>query len=61
SYKKADATFYPERGLGGVIGFVLKWLYNLSIDSKFYFIPKIIKSLGRFLNKVGIDLMKIDD
>jgi len=60
-YKKADATFYPERGIGGFVGFLLKRLYNLSIEAKLYFIPNTVKAVGRFLNKTSIDLMKIDD
>lgn len=60
-YKKADDTFYPERGIAGLVGFALKRLYNLSIDFKLFFIPNFIKSFGRILNKLSIDLMKIDD
>ena len=58
-YKKADATFYPERGIRGSIGFILKRIYNLSIDLKLYFIPAGIKFLGKALNKISIHLINI--
>lgn len=60
-YKKADATFYSERGVLGFIGFLIKRFYNFSIDYKLFFIPKLIKSLGRVLNKISIDFLNIED
>lgn len=59
-YKKADSTFYPERGVGGFIGFILKRLYNLSIDLKLYFVPISIKFIGKTLNKISIHLINIE-
>jgi len=59
-YQKADATFYPERGISGFIGFVSKRIYNLSIDLKMYFIPFCIKVLGKALNKISIHLINIE-
>ncbi len=59
-YKKADSTFYSERGIIGFAGFVLKRIYNLSIDSRLYFIPIGINLLGRTLNKISIHLINIE-
>lgn len=59
-YKKADSTFYPERGVIGFFGFVLKRLYNLSIDLKLYFIPKGINLVGKVINKISIHLLNIE-
>ncbi|MFT4535527.1 MAG: glycosyltransferase involved in cell wall biosynthesis [Saprospiraceae bacterium] len=59
-YKKADATFYPERGIGGFLGWILKRIYNLSIDLRLYFIPLTIKFLGTILNKISIHLINIE-
>ena len=61
TYQKADATFYPERGVSGLLGFVLKKVYNFSIDTRLYFIPNGIKKVGRLLNKLSIDLMNIEE
>ncbi len=60
-HKKADATFYPERGLGGFFGFLLKRFYNICIDLRLYFLPGLIKAFGRNLNKLSIDLINIED
>jgi len=59
-YPKANATFYPERGVIGFFGFLLKRFYNLSINLRLYFIPKGIKKIGRFLNKISVDLIDIE-
>jgi len=59
-YKKADATFYPERGIVGFFGFVMKRIYNLSIDLRLYFIPKGIHLVGKAINKISIHLLNID-
>ena len=61
SFKKADPTFYPERGVAGIFGFLLKRIYNISIDFKLYFIPRSIKALGKILSKLSVDLMQIED
>ena len=60
-FQKADAAFYPERGISGFIGFLLKRFYNFSIDNNLFFIPKLIKGFGRLLNKISIDLINIED
>ncbi|MDF1695717.1 MAG: glycosyltransferase [Saprospiraceae bacterium] len=59
-FKKADATFYPERGIGGFFGFLLKRVYNLSIDLKLFFIPHSFRALGKVLNKISIHLINIE-
>lgn len=59
-YKKADSTFYQERGTAGFFGFILKRLYNLSIDLRLYFIPLTIHILGKTLNKISIHLINIE-
>ncbi len=59
-FKKADSTFYPERGIIGFFGFVLKRIYNLSIDLKLYFIPKGVNFFGKVINKISIHLLNID-
>jgi len=59
-HQKADATFYSDRGLSGIVGFVTKKIYNLSIDLKLYFIPKSIKKMGALLNKISIHLLNIE-
>ena len=59
-YKKADSTFYPDRGIIGFFGFVLKRIYNLSIDMKLFFIPKGINALGKVINKISIHLLNIE-
>lgn len=60
NYPKADATYYPERGISGFLGFIMKRFYNLCIDLRLYFVPKGIKSLGKFLNKISIALIDIE-
>lgn len=59
-YKKADATLYWDRGVGGFIGFLLKRFYNLSIDLKIYFIPRGIRRLAKALNRISIHLININ-
>ena len=60
NYPKADATYYSDRGISGLLGFVIKRFYNLCIDLRLYFIPKAIKSFGKFLNKISIGLIDIE-
>jgi len=60
NFHKADATFYPKRGISGFVGFLLKRFYNFGINMGWNFIPKGIKSLGRFLNKLGLNLINIE-
>ncbi len=60
-YVKLNATFYPERGLLGVFGFLLKRFYNIGITLKLYFIPAGIKLIGKILNKISLHLMNIED
>lgn len=60
-YHRADATFYPERGISGFFGFVLKRFYNLSLDLGLTFIPFLLKGMGRGLNKISLHLMNIED
>jgi len=59
-YKKADATFYPDRGIGGFVGFFLKRIYNLAIDLRLYFVPAGLKFMGKALNKISIHLINIE-
>ena len=59
-YRKANPKFYPERGIMGFIGFLFRRFYNMSIDLRLFFIPKTIKSIGKFFNKLGFDLMNIE-
>jgi len=59
-FQKADASYYPDRGIIGFIGFVLKRIYNLSIDTRIYIIPLCIKALGKALNKISIHLINIE-
>ena len=59
--RRADSKFYPERGIGGFIGFLVKRLYNFGIDTRLYFIPKRIKKIGKNLNKLGEDLMTLEE
>jgi hypothetical protein len=59
-FKKADAKLYTDRGLSGYLGFLIKRLYNLSIDLKLYFFAQSVKKMGLFLNKVSVDLMNVD-
>jgi hypothetical protein len=61
TYKKADATYYPDRGLSGFIGFLVKRLYNLSIELRIYFIPRSIIYFGKIINKISIHLLNIRD
>lgn len=58
--RRADASFYLNRGIGGFFGFLLKRLYNIGIDTRLYFIPIGIKSLGRILSRVASDIMNIE-
>lgn len=60
-FQKADANFYPERGIMGFFGFLLKRFYNWTIEWKLYFIPSGIKKIGLVLNKISIDLLNIGD
>jgi glycosyltransferase involved in cell wall biosynthesis len=60
-YSKLDAGFYPERGISGFFGFLLKRFYNLGITLKLYFIPAGIKLIGKILNKISLHLMNIED
>jgi hypothetical protein len=60
-FRKADATYYPGRGVIGLIGYGLKKAYNFSLKRKWYFIPRAIKRVGKALNKISIDLIHIDD
>lgn len=59
-FKKTDATFYPDRGISGFFGFLLKRIYNLSIDLNLNFIPMGIHKLGKSLNKISIDILNIE-
>ena len=59
-YRKSDATYYPGRGISGIIGFILKRIYNLSIDLGLYFIPLTINFIGKILNKISIHLINIE-
>lgn len=58
--RKADATFYSDRGVAGFVGFLLKRFYNLLIDLRLVFFAKGMKKMGRTLNKLSLDLMNID-
>jgi glycosyltransferase involved in cell wall biosynthesis len=60
-YTKTDATFYPERGGVGFIGFLFKRLYNLGITLHLNFIPAGIKKMGRLFSKIGLDLINIEE
>ncbi len=60
SFKKCDARYYPNRGVAGFIGFLIRRLYNFGIDYQLYFIPRKIKSLGKSFMKMGEDLVRID-
>jgi len=60
-YSKVDAKFYPERGLSGFFGFLLKRFYNMGITLGLYFVPAGIKLIGRILNKISLHLMNIED
>ena len=59
-YKRADSAFYSNRGMFGVIGFILKRIYNISIDLKLFFITRSFKKLGKTFCKIGMDLINID-
>jgi glycosyltransferase involved in cell wall biosynthesis len=59
-HQKADATYYPERGISGIFGFFLKKIYNLTIDLRLDFIPSLVKYLGKVLNKLSIHLINIE-
>ena len=60
SFPKADSSFYPNRGISGFLGFLIKRVYNLSLDLRLFFIPKMIKRLGGWIHQRGIDLIHID-
>lgn len=60
-FKKCNITYQPSKSVSGFVGFLIRRLYNFSIDYKFYFIPRKIKSIGKSLMKTGEDLVRIDD
>lgn len=60
-FRRANATFYPERGIRSLFGFLLKRFYNLGIDLRLFFIPAGIKKLGKILNKISLDLLNVEE
>tara|TARA_B110000046_G_scaffold156802_1_gene167776 strand:- start:14955 stop:16763 length:1809 start_codon:yes stop_codon:yes gene_type:complete len=60
-YKLADDKFYPDRGIYGVLGFLLKRIYNFHIKNSLNYLPNSIKGIGKQLNRISNDLNSISN
>lgn len=60
-YKKANTALNFKKGIGGLFTFLVKRFYNLGIDLRLYFIPRVIKWIGKIFYNIGVGLKNIDD
>lgn len=60
TYKYAQPDYISGSGIKGIIGLIIKKLYNLSLDYSITLIPRMIKRIGLLLIMLGKDLKDVD-